>query len=156
MRNTPTQATLLIVRRDKRILLGTKDKSAQIGGGLLNAPGGRVEKGESALDCVIREAAEEVGIVVDPSHVHHIGVLECYAAGELFQDVMVYYTERFEGEPHSTPSMIPEWVRAESLPFTRMHEGDRQWFHLAAAARPFHLRVWYERPGTGYLRHQFI
>lgn len=54
----------VILRRDGRVLMGRRANTGY-GDGQLHLPSGHVEPGESVVDGVIREAAEEVW--VDPA-----------------------------------------------------------------------------------------
>jgi 8-oxo-dGTP pyrophosphatase MutT (NUDIX family) len=55
----PTEeATLCFIRKKGHILL--MEKKTGMGKGLINAPGGRIEKGESPLEAAVRETQEEV------------------------------------------------------------------------------------------------
>lgn len=152
-------ASLVIIRKGQSVLLGRK-KNAEIGTGKLNAPGGKQEEGENSLGCAVREVKEEVGLILKPRDLRHIGVLKCYVGRkpnhQLFQIVHVYYTEEFVGSPRRTASMVPEWVNAHVLPYSQMHAGDRYWFDLAARGERFRFNIWYERPGEGYIDHELL
>ena len=54
-------ATLCFVIRGGEILLIRKKRG--LGAGKINGPGGRLEPGETALDCAVRETREELGQV---------------------------------------------------------------------------------------------
>src|SRR5438445_9942733 len=57
----PTEkANLCFVVQDGQILLIRKKRG--LGAGKINGPGGRLEKGETALQSAIRETQEEVGV----------------------------------------------------------------------------------------------
>ncbi len=57
----PTEyANLCFVIRDGQILLIRKKRG--LGAGKINGPGGRLEKGETALASAIRETQEEIGV----------------------------------------------------------------------------------------------
>ncbi len=45
-------------------------------------PGGKPEPGESAAECAIRECREEVGLVLDPDRLVHLGRFVAPAANE--------------------------------------------------------------------------
>src|SRR5512147_1215260 len=58
---TPQEhATLLFVRRDAQVLLIRKKRG--LGAGKINGPGGRLDDGESLLQCAIREVQEELRV----------------------------------------------------------------------------------------------
>lgn len=45
-------------------------------------PGGKLEPGESGLDAAVREVREELGLQLDPTQVHTLGVWTAPAANE--------------------------------------------------------------------------
>lgn len=45
-------------------------------------PGGKIEAGEEPAACAIREAAEELGVILDPERLDLLGVWEAPAANE--------------------------------------------------------------------------
>ena len=68
----PTEyANLCFVMRGGQILLIRKKRG--LGAGKINGPGGRLEKGETALESAIRETQEELGVT--PTGLEHIGEL---------------------------------------------------------------------------------
>ena len=56
------RATLLFLHRGSDILL--IHKKSGLGCGKVNAPGGKIERGESASEAAVREVSEEGGISV--------------------------------------------------------------------------------------------
>jgi len=61
-----------IICSNHRILVQKRDKGTHLEG-LLEFPGGKVEKGETPLQASIREAKEEVGLILDPHVAWEIG-----------------------------------------------------------------------------------
>ena len=55
------RGTLLFVVRDDRILLIHKKRG--LGAGKINGPGGRIDDGETPLQCALREVDEEVEVI---------------------------------------------------------------------------------------------
>ena len=51
-------ATLMFVIRNDEVLLIRKKRG--LGAGKMNGPGGRIEQGETPLQCAIRETEEEL------------------------------------------------------------------------------------------------
>lgn len=64
-RHTEVVDVHLILRRGDEILLARRAGTGYADG-LLNAPSGHVEDGEDVRAAMIREAAEEIGVVLDP------------------------------------------------------------------------------------------
>ena len=130
------RATLLFILRDREVLL--IHKKTGFGCGKINAPGGRIEPGESPRDAAIREVQEEV--CVTPT-----GVEEC---GELFfqfQDGfsiygVVFRADGFVGEPAETDEARPAWFPRDQIPYDRMWADDRHWLPLLLRGAPFTAR----------------
>ena len=127
------RATLLFVLRDGQALLIHKKRG--LGAGKINAPGGRLENGETPLAAAIRETQEE--ICVTPSGIQ--------AAGELmFQFVdgfsihgYVFTATGYTGEPRETDEAIPIWTSTDALPYHRMWADDRVWMPLLLQGKKF-------------------
>ena len=71
-------ATLLFVIKDDQILLIRKKRG--LGAGKINGPGGRIEPGETPMECAIRETTEELCIM--PINVKPAGELFFHAEDE--------------------------------------------------------------------------
>lgn len=75
--SVPVQTLLYVFCDDqeagRQVLLGRKVRG--FGSGLVMAPGGHVEPGESVVSAAVREAQDEVGITVSESDVDRIAVL---------------------------------------------------------------------------------
>lgn len=90
----------LLVRRDDRILLCRKSR----GTSLLILPGGCLEKGETADQCLRREVREELG-EVELNDVLYIGTYRDQAAGDLSKTVQITL---YEGEIRGRPEARSE------------------------------------------------
>ena len=73
----PYLAVYIIVRQQQRILL-LQRKNTGFDDGKWSLPAGHVEEGESALTAAIREAEEEIGIVI-PSSALNLVCIHCIA-----------------------------------------------------------------------------
>ena len=115
----------------RRVLLIMKKKG--LGMGKVNAPGGRLEKGESFLDAAIRECQEEVSVTpLNPEKriELHFQFTSGYALyGEAF------FTSSWEGEMRSSDEADPFWCDLDKLPWDNMWEDDRHWLPLALAGK---------------------
>lgn len=149
------QATLALIVRDGKVLLGEK-KRGEIGTGTLNGPGGKVEPGETPEECVVRETREELGIALDPSKLDKLGVITFFVQNIADFQVHLYHTEYFSGEARETEDMIPEWYPIDSLPFERMLESDREWFARAARGEHFDAEVYYEERAKTFKQIRFL
>jgi mutator protein MutT len=148
-------ATLAVIVQDEKVLLGYK-KKGEIGTGTLNGPGGKVEEGETPVQCVIRETQEEVGITLTEKHLAHLGTITFFAGGTPDFKVLIFYTTVFSGEPQETKDMIPGWYPIDNLPFDKMLESDREWFAKIAKGERCSARVYYRERAKVFERIEFI
>ena len=120
----PIFATLIYIIRKEEVLLIEKKRGH--GAGKVNAPGGKVAKGESTLACAVRECEEEVGISAHNPQTR--GILR-------FQDLVngfaleghVFVATEFSGDPIETIEATPFWCSRTAIPYDRMWEDDRFW-----------------------------
>ncbi|HMF77305.1 MAG TPA: NUDIX domain-containing protein [Bryobacteraceae bacterium] len=90
----------LLHLKDGRILLCRKEDPTS----LLILPGGKLEKGETAQECLRRECREELGDV-EIANLNHLGDYESPAAGDENKTVKI---ELFAGELRGTPAAHAE------------------------------------------------
>ena len=90
----------LLHLKDGRVLLCRKKYSTA----LLILPGGTLEPGENAEECLRRECREELGDV-EVSNLHYLGNYESPAAG---QDRKTVRIELYAGELQGTPAAHAE------------------------------------------------
>ena len=67
---------MLILTRGDHVLLALRQGTGYADG-LWNLPSGKLEDGEHALDALIREAHEEIGVTLTPDELRHTGVVHC-------------------------------------------------------------------------------
>jgi len=119
-------ATLLFVVKDGRILLIEKKRGH--GAGKVNGPGGKIDPGETALECAVRETGEELHIDAKDAR----KVAELWFRMSDYPDILchVFLAENFEGTPTETDEAVPLWVPLDEIPYGRMWEDDRHWLPL--------------------------
>lgn len=131
---TPQErATLLFVRRDGQVLLIRKKRG--LGAGKINGPGGRLDNGETPLQCAIREVQEELRVT--PIDVQLRGELAFQFIDGYALFVSVFSAEDCEGEPQETAEATPIWTPVDAIPFDQMWADDRLWFQLMLSDRFF-------------------
>ena len=130
------RATLTFVIEDGRMLLMRKKRG--LGAGKINAPGGRVDPGESWLDCAVREVQEELCVTpLDPVQVgeNRFQFVDGYSIHAL-----VFRATRIEGTPAETSEGAPMWFELDRLPYDEMWEDDSLWVPHVIAGRRFQGR----------------
>lgn len=147
-------ATLAIILQDGSVLLGEK-KKGEIGTGVLSGPGGKLDPGETLVECLLRETREELAIELDPAALEMVAVIDIYAAGEIDFRVYVYHTGLFSGDIKETADMIPAWYPIDNLPFDKMFESDRHWFLKAVRGEKFNAKVQYLERAKSFAEIKF-
>lgn len=121
------EATLCFILQDGHILL--MEKKRGLGAGKVNGPGGRIEPGESPLECAIRETREELGVT--PLHPHPRGELRFQFVDGYSLRAHLFLSHGCEGEPIETEEAVPLWTPLDRIPYARMWADDLLWLpHL--------------------------
>ena len=128
------RATLLFIFKENEILL--IHKKTGLGKGKINAPGGKIEEGESPDECAIRETFEEV--CVQPSDVKKAGELFFQFVDGLTIHGYVFYTDQYLGTPAETREANPFWCSVDEIPYDKMWEDDITWLPCLLSKDYFH------------------
>jgi 8-oxo-dGTP diphosphatase len=126
-------ATLLFVFRGGEVLLIRKKRG--LGAGKINGPGGKIDPGETAEQCAVREVEEELGVRAE--QVSEAGLLRFQFVDGLALLCYVFRADAFTGTPVETGEAIPLWTKVDAIPFDEMWADDRLWFHHLIARRKF-------------------
>ncbi|MFC7337116.1 8-oxo-dGTP diphosphatase [Haloferula chungangensis] len=128
-----THATLMFIIKDGKILLIEKKRG--LGAGKINGPGGKIDPGETPLQCAIRETQEE--LLITALGPRKIGELH-FAMSDV-PDILchVYVAHDFEGVPTETDEAKPRWFRLEDIPYSQMWSDDVHWIPLMLSDRTF-------------------
>ncbi|HLC69940.1 MAG TPA: 8-oxo-dGTP diphosphatase [Patescibacteria group bacterium] len=102
-------------------------KKRGFGVGRWNGVGGKVEPGEKVEKAVRREAREEIG--VELRTVRKVAELSFYFPHkpDWDQQVLVYFSHDWVGEPIETEEMRPAWYPEEKIPYDLMWPDDVFW-----------------------------
>ena len=135
-------ATLLFVVRDGNVLLIRKKRGA--GAGVISAPGGRLDLGETAIQAAIRETREE--LCIEPLGIVHRGDLRLshQEHGDdysLFCSVFV--ANDYVGTPTETAEAVPLWFAVNAVPYEKMWAEDRYWLPEVLENANVHFRGWF-------------
>lgn len=115
--------TLVFILRDDQVLL--IHKKTGHGAGLINGPGGKLDPGESVVECAVREVAEEVGLTVRNALVGaELRFVE--RQGQQWLGFALTASE-FSGEPVETPEARPFWCPLDEIPYQQMWPDDAIW-----------------------------
>ena len=130
----PAERAVIVYISDRKLRkLLLINKKTGLGKGKVNAPGGRLETGESFAQAAIRECREEVSItplLPEKRAELHFQFTSGYALyGEAF------FTDSWEGEAQSSDEADPFWCDLDKLPWENMWEDDRHWLPLALAGK---------------------
>ena len=143
-------ATLCYVRQNHQtLMLHRNRKPNDIHEGKWNGLGGKVEPGESPLDCVIREVREESGLtILDPT-------FKGFIAFPLFDGrrdwhVHLFTASRFTGSLIESPEGELRWIDTDRLLELPLWPGDRIFIPLLAQPGVFMGRFDYTH---GQLAH---
>ena len=147
----PTErATLCFVIRGGEILLIEKKRG--LGAGKINAPGGRLEAGESAHDAAIRETQEELGIT--PVGLEEHGQLHFQFTDGYALHCTVFVAADCIGEAIETDEAVPRWTSLERIPYSQMWADDIHWLPGVIAGGSF--RGYFEFDGEIMLSNKVV
>ncbi|MBU0975197.1 MAG: NUDIX domain-containing protein [Patescibacteria group bacterium] len=118
-----TQAVVCYLLKPGQVLLGLRKKVAlDLGKYLITGIGGKIENGESAEEAVAREVEEEIKVKLQ--ELTRIGkVIFLFPNKPAWnQEVYIYASTRWEGEPTETEPIKPNWYSTDKLPASQMWE----------------------------------
>lgn len=137
----PTQrATLCFVVRDGEVLLIRKKRG--LGKGKVNGPGGRIDPGETPMQCAIREVEEE--LCVTPTDLVYSGRLNFQFVDGLALRCHVFRAEDCLGIARETDEAVPMWTPIPEIPFERMWQDDKLWIPMMLDRIPFDGRFLFD------------
>lgn len=141
------EATLCQVIWDGKLLLQRKS-AGRFGEGKWNGPGGKVQEGETPLQCVIREVQEETGLTIrDPVY---MGVNEFYFGQEKAPDwlVHVYVAECFTGALRPSEEGELRWFSLGEIPYGEMWQDDTYWLPVVLGGKRIEGRFVFTGDGS--------
>ena len=142
------RAVLTFVRRDGQLLLIRKKRG--LGAGKINAPGGRIEAGETPEAAAVRETQEE--LCVTPSGLRLAGRLYFVFVDGYSIDCHVFTATSAAGTATETDEAVPFWCAEHKIPYLEMWSDDRLWLPLLLEGRSFD--AWFVFDGDLMLWHE--
>jgi 8-oxo-dGTP diphosphatase len=149
----PIEATLCYLEHGDRVLMIHRiSRSGDVHFGKYNGLGGKLDPGESPLQCVLREVYEESGL--RPRRIRFSGHI-AFPAFDGSNDWSVFLYRAFDPEGELAPDPPEgrlEWVPRGKLLDLPLWEGDTHFLPWVMADRRFLARFVYEN-GV-YISHQ--
>lgn len=141
-------AVLTFVRRGGKLLLIRKKRG--LGAGKFNAPGGRIEAGETPEAAAVRETQEE--LCVTPTRLRPAGRLYFQFVDGYSINCHVFTASDAIGTATETDEAVPFWCAEDAIPYQEMWSDDRLWLPLLLERRPF--EAWFVFDGDLMLWHE--
>ncbi len=89
---------ILLVRDDQVLLTQRRDTNPDFND-RWHLPSGKLDAGESVLTATVREAEEEVGVLVDPADLRHVHTIHVNGSGPEPRLGLFFEARRWIGEP---------------------------------------------------------
>lgn len=141
-------AVLTFVRRGGQLLLILKKRG--LGAGKYNAPGGRIEAGETPEAAAVRETQEE--LCVTPTGLRPAGRLYFQFVDGYSINCHVFVAGDAVGTATETEEAVPFWCAEDAIPYHNMWADDRLWLPLLLEGRRF--EAWFVFDGDLMLWHE--
>ncbi len=97
VRHMQSAAVFMVLRKDAQVLLLQRKATGWMDG-QYSLPAGALDAGETLREAAIREALEEVGIVVDASDAVHVHMLHCKTGADVWTGHF-FLVNHWQGEP---------------------------------------------------------
>ena len=143
------RAVLTFIRCAGQVLLIVKKRG--LGQGKVNAPGGRIEAGETPEQAAVRETREEVGLT--PRGLRPAGRLDFAFTDGYSLSCRVFTADSCSGALTETDEAAPFWCAESDIPYDRMWADDRLWIPLMLEGRHFDAQFVFD--GDRMLWHTF-
>ena len=117
------KAVIVYIKVNNNLIL--IHKKTGLGAGKVNAPGGRIEKGETPEEAAVRECREEIGVTP-------VGIKRGAELSFIFKDGYslfghVFLAEGYDGNLKETDEADPFLCPLDKIPYEKMWEDDIYW-----------------------------
>ncbi|MCU7499207.1 MAG: 8-oxo-dGTP diphosphatase [Ignavibacteria bacterium] len=137
-------ATLCYVKRNgSTLMLHRIKKKNDMHEGKWNGLGGKLEKGETPEECVIREVQEESGLKINSPRLHGFITFPLFDGVEDWY-VFVYSTDSFEGDLIDSNEGVLKWIPDNELFNLNLWEGDKTFIGWMLEGRFFSAKFSYK------------
>src|SRR3989338_4207508 len=115
----------LLDSRNDNILLAMKKRG--FGAGKYNGVGGKVKDNEHIEAAAVREAQEEIGVIISQNDLSKKAVLNFSfeQKPEWTIECHVFTTNAWRGEPQESEEMAPQWFALDVIPYEHMWVDDK-------------------------------
>ena len=151
------QDTLVFLLNDKReIMLAMKKRG--FGVGKWNGVGGKVDSGETIETAAVREANEEVGVVLKEETLVKVAQLTFHFKDKEDWDICahVFLARTWEGEPIETEEMSPMWFGLDEIPYDKMWVDDIYWLPLVLKGDYVEAEMFFNHDGSALERYTIV
>lgn len=136
--------TLCYIKKDnKTLMLHRVKKKNDVHEGKWVGLGGKVEKGESPEECIIREVKEESGLEISTPILRGILTFPSFKNNEDWY-VFLYICEDFTGEIQESDEGVLQWVDDDKVMDLNMWEGDKIFLQCLQKNKVFSGKFVYE------------
>ena len=140
----------MYVVKDGKVLLAKKTRKVNVG--KWTGYGGKIDDGETELECAKRELESESGLKIKIESLKKVGIIDFFNSPTDVWRVHTYIVTEFEGVAEETEEMAePKWFDISSLNFDEMPWSDVYWLPLLLQHNkkievevhqdPFYLRI---------------
>ncbi len=136
------EATICHIIRGKKLLL--KKATRGISEGKWNAPGGKLEPGETPEECAKREVLEETGLRVSGLFYHGTLTFMMDGGKTLHTKAHVFSTRNAKGRARSSVEGPVRWCPIGKLPRGQMWEDDDFWVPMVLRSIRFNATFTYD------------
>ncbi len=146
----------LIKPNTREICLAMKKRG--FGEGKFNGAGGKIEPGETVTAATVREAHEEIGVVVQEKDLQEAAEINFSFEHKPDWDIYcnAYTTHIWEGEPTESDEMAPQWFSFDAIPYAQMWIDDEYWLPLVLSGKVLTASFHFNEDGTQVLRHDIV
>jgi 8-oxo-dGTP pyrophosphatase MutT (NUDIX family) len=139
--------TLCFLMKENEVLLAMKKRG--FGVGKWNGIGGKVKGGESIEQSIMREAHEEIGVVINEKDLETMGSLIYRFKDNPDWDnhMHVFAVRSWAGEPAESEEMRPQWFTKDQLPFDAMWVDDQHWLPIVLRGEMVNAEFLFNKTG---------
>ena len=102
-----------LVNSENYVLISNRKNSSQFSG-FWEFPGGKVEKGESLSEALIRETKEELGLILNPSCISPLTFSVDRMEGQETL-LLLFICRKWEGQPKAMEGQELKWIKPFDL-----------------------------------------